>query len=61
MKYTIYKNEIYTYETSITIIYCDKARMIQLKNLRFSGLKRFNKIIIFLVNTMKFVYKFDTL
>jgi len=52
MKYTICKNEIYTYETSNIILYCDKARMVQLKIKDFLA-QIFNKITKFLVNAMK--------
>jgi len=38
-----YKNEIYTYESSNTILYCDKTRTVQLKNLRFSGFEQIFK------------------
>jgi len=40
-----YKNEIYTYETSSTILYCDKARTVQLKIKVFWLKQIFNKII----------------
>jgi len=41
MKYTAYNNEIDTHETLNIILYCDKARNIQHKNLSYTDLNRF--------------------